>query len=79
MCNVQGVDAKLYFPSQAQWIPDNQSHIMFWDKKLFKKILCEFSINYGNFFQKSGDGRNQIFHDLGDLLSDSHGGPGVEP
>ena len=67
VCYVQGVDAKLHFPSQAEWITDNQTRIRFWDKKLFKNP-CDILINVGYFCQNSGDGRNQIFHDFGDLL-----------
>ena len=33
------------------------------------KNPCDILINFGKFCQKSGDGRNQIFHDFGDLLN----------
>ena len=73
MCYVQGVDAKLYFPSQARRIPDTQpvSHyVLRWKNSL--KNPSDILINFGKFCQKRGEGRNQIFHDFGDLLKSEY-------
>ena len=52
----------------SEFLITNQSGIMFWDKKKNSlKNPTNILINFDKFCRKSGDGRNQIFNDFGDL------------